>query len=164
MSIQLAHSVAIALPGGLAALVDAADADWLSAYRWRTIRIRRTWYAVRDDGSRLVYMHREIIGAPDGASVDHINGNGLDNRRCNLRLVTARENNINAAKRASCSSRYRGVDWCKSARAWRARVWVDGKERLVGYYTTEEEAAEARASVASAVYGQFARRSYAASG
>lgn len=156
--IQLALPIAIALPGSLAALVDAADADWLSCYRWRAIRIRNTWYAVRDDGEKLVYMHREILQAPDGLMVDHANGNGLDNRRCNLRLVTARENNINAAKRAGCSSRHRGVDWCKSARAWRARVWVDGQETLVGYYATEEEAARAREQAAQAIYGEYVTR------
>lgn len=158
MSIQLALPVTIALPGNLVALVDAADAEWLSCYRWRAIRIRNTWYAVRDGGEKLLYMHRLILDAPDGLVVDHRDGNGLNNTRANLRLATIRENNINAAKRAGCSSKYRGVDWCKSARAWRARVWVDGRERLVGYFASEEEAAEARAHAARAVYGEYVTR------
>lgn len=155
-ALQLALPVAIPLPRGLAALVDADDADWLSCYRWRAIRIRRTWYAVRDDGDRLVYMHRLILDAPAGMIVDHRDGNGLNNTRANLRVVTARENAINAAKRAGCSSRYRGVDWCASARAWRARVWPDGREQLVGYFATEKEAAEARERAALSVYGEYA--------
>jgi hypothetical protein len=155
---QLALPVALSLPGGLSVLVDEQDAEWLSRYRWRAIRIRHTWYAVRADSDGLVYMHREILDAPAGLIVDHRDGNGLNNTRANLRLVTARENAINAAKRAGCSSRHRGVDWCKSMRAWRVRVWPDGREQLVGYYTTEEEAAEARRRAAVTVYGEFARR------
>ncbi len=132
------------------------------ATRWRAIRIRHTWYAARDDGEKLVYMHREILRAPDGLMVGHRDGNGLNNSRANLRLVTARENAINTIKRPGCSSRYRGVDWCKSARAWRARVWVDGRETLVGYYATEEEAARAREQAAQAIYGEYVtRRCYA---
>jgi hypothetical protein len=155
---QLALPVALSLPGGLSVLVDEQDAEWLARYRWRAIRIRHTWYAVRDDGETLIYMHREIIGAPAGAIVDHIDGNGLNNQRCNLRLVTPGENAINAAKRAGCSSRHRGVDWCKSMRAWRARVWCGGREQLVGYYATEKEAAEARMRAALAVYGEYVAR------
>lgn len=155
---QLALPAAIPLGRNLVALVDAQDAEWLSCYRWRAIRIGRTWYAVRADTEGLIYMHRLILDAPQGTIVDHISGNGLDNRRCNLRLVTARENNINATKRRGCSSRYRGVDWCKGARAWRARVWVDGREKLVGYFATEEEAARARENAARAAYGEYVTR------
>lgn len=164
-TVQLALPALIPLTSGLAALVDAADADWLLAYRWRAIRIRHTWYAVRADTEGLVYMHRLILDAPDGLIVDHRDGNGLNNTRANLRLVTAHENNINAAKRTGCSSRYRGVDWCKAARAWRARVWGDGREKLIGYFATEEEAARARERAAMQVYGEYAtRRCYATCG
>ena len=82
-------------------------------------------------------MHRMIMGL-DVALVDHRDGNGLNNTRANLRLVTVRENNINATKRRGCSSRYRGVDWCRGARAWRARVWVAEME---AEQQKEEEAA-----------------------
>jgi hypothetical protein len=92
------------------------------------------WYAQRADG---LYMHRMIVGL-DVALVDHRDGNGLNNTRANLRLVTVRENNINATKRRGCSSRYRGVDWCRGARAWRARVWVAEVE---AEQQKEEEAA-----------------------
>lgn len=163
-AVQLALPVAIALSAGLEALVDSGDADWLSVHRWRAIRIRRTWYAVRDEGDRLVYMHRLVLGAPAGTLVDHADGNGLNNTRGNLRLVTPRENAINAMKRPGCSSRYRGVDWCEKAGAWRARVWVNGREQLVGYYATEEEAAKAREKAALAAYGEYARGRYAAVG
>jgi len=160
---QLALPAAIPLGRNLVALVDAQDAEWLSCYRWRAIRIGRTWYAVRADCEQLVYMHRMILGAPEGLIVDHRDGNGLNNTRANLRLATIRENNINAAKRAGCSSKYRGVDWCKSARAWRARVWVGGREKLVGYFATEEEAIAAREKAAQAAYGEYAtRRCYGA--
>lgn len=164
-AVQLGLPAAIPLGRNLVALVDAQDAEWLSCYRWRAIRIRNTWYAVRDGGEKLLYMHRLILDAPDGLVVDHRDGNGLNNTRANLRLVTVRENNINATKRRGCSSRYRGVDWCKGARAWRARVWVDGREKLVGYFATEEEAARARENAARAAYGEYVtRRCHAACG
>ena len=158
--VQLSLPVAILLPGGLVALVDPEDADWLSAYRWRAIRIRHAWYAVRDDGETLIYMHREIIGAPAGAIVDHIDGNGLDNQRCNLRLVTPRENAINAAKRRGCSSRYRGVDWCDVAKRWRARIYPGGKTVNLGLFEAEIDAALAYDRAARQLYGAFARLNF----
>lgn len=157
-AVQLALPATIPLNRGLVALVDAADAPWLSLYRWRAIHIGHTWYAVRDDGERLVYMHREILRPPVGMLADHADGNGLNNTRGNLRLATEAQNRMNARSRPGTSSRYRGVDWCKSARAWRARVWVDGQERLVGYFESEEEAATARARAARSAYGEFMRR------
>jgi len=129
--VQLSLPVTLPLAGGLVALVDVDDAGRLSARRWRALRIRHTWYAVRDDGARLMYMHREIMQAPAGLLVDHRDGNGLNNTRGNLRLATETQNRINARPRQGCSSRFPGIDWSKSARAWRARVWVDGQERRV---------------------------------
>lgn len=150
--------VEIALGRRLVALVDEVDGEWTGRYRWRAIRIRHTWYAVRDEGKSLIYMHREIMRAPAELLVDHVSGNGLDNRRANLRLATAAQNRYNARPRQNTSSRCLGVDWNKGARAWRARVWVDGRERLVGYFQSEEEAATARRQAATAVYGEYARR------
>jgi hypothetical protein len=153
--VQLALPVALPVGRDLVALADIDDAERLLQYRWRAIRIRRTWYAVRADSDALIYMHRLILNAPDGMIVDHRDGNGLNNSRANLRVVTHRENNINAAKRAGCSSHHRGVDYHRSTRAWRARVWCGGRETLVGFFATEEEAVAARERAAREVYGEY---------
>lgn len=89
------------------------------------------WYAQRAAG---LYMHRMIVGL-DVAAVDHRDGNGLNNRRANLRAATFSQNNQNARKRPGCTSRYKGVDWHKGA--WRARITApSGRQVALGHYTT----------------------------
>ena len=90
----------IPLGGGLFATVDARDYKWLSQYKWCVLSKCGAPYAVRrtKDG-RMVYMHREIMGAPKGSVVDHIDHNTLNNRRCNLRVCTQAQNHANAGPR-----------------------------------------------------------------
>jgi hypothetical protein len=82
---------------GLVALVDDADYDWLSQWNWTAISTHRKngGYAVRMENQKMILMHRQILDAPEGAEVDHINGNGLDNRRSNLRFATRRQGQAN---------------------------------------------------------------------
>lgn len=148
--------VELPLSNGMVAIVDAADAEWLSCYRWRALQVTRTWYAVRNERKRLIYMHREIMHPPAGLIVDHINRNGLDNRRCNLRLVTRSQNNMHAAKREGCSSSYKGVDWQAGSRKWRARIKAHGRHIYLGMYETEIEAALAYDAAAIIYHGRFA--------
>jgi hypothetical protein len=84
-----------ALTKGKFAIVDAWNYEWLNRYRWFAMRGDRTFYAIRNDNGRTVLMHREIVRAPKGVPVDHINGYGLNNRQSNLRLCTPGQNNCN---------------------------------------------------------------------
>lgn len=102
----------IPLSRGLFALVDEADYEQVSALRWYAThagRARDKWYAVRSlaKGRRLL-MHRLILSAPAGSEVDHINGDGLDNRRANLRLCARWQNCVNT-RRLSATG-YRAMD------------------------------------------------------
>lgn len=85
----------IKLKGIMSCFVDPEDLNWISKYTWRRIRSHSLYYAarrvVRDGRSHLIRMHREIVRCPSGMQVHHINGNTLDNRRSNLRIVTQRE-------------------------------------------------------------------------
>jgi hypothetical protein len=88
--------------------------------------------------SHIIRMHTVIAGTPKGKDTDHLNGDGLDNRRENLRAVTHRENlqNLHIKK----SSKYPGVYWNKQVKKWRVRIVVAGKRPHLGYYEDEETA------------------------
>jgi hypothetical protein len=131
------------LPPGV--LVDDDVRIWANQYSWRILRIRGTQYVQRHlplrDGAGGSYLHREVLGllAGDARQVDHKNGDGLDNRRCNLRIVSHRENQQNriGLDRQNTTG-YRGVTFVKRNGKYMAQF----SHRNLGYYDTAEEAAE----------------------
>ena len=130
------------------ALVDDDDYEELSQYKWYALSSDRyTTYAWRksrrDDGRITVRMHRQIMDAPAGKQVDHINHDGLDNRRENLRLCSPSQNMRNSRKRKGTSSRYKGVYWQKDRSAWRAQAYLNGKLIYLGTFRDEDDAARA---------------------
>lgn len=109
-------------------------------------------------GRRLAFLlHREILGAPRGIQVDHINGDGLDNRRENLRLVSPSENMRNRPAPKSNKSGYKGVSFYKSRGLWQAQIQVEGKKKTLGYFSSPEVAFSAYCQAAERLHGQFAR-------
>jgi hypothetical protein len=93
-------------------------------------------------GTTPLRLHRLISDAPGGLDVDHINGNKLDNRKCNLRLVTRGQNNQNQKiSRSNTKSNVRGVAWFSRDKKWRAYVNFNGKQIHLGYFDTKEAAA-----------------------
>jgi hypothetical protein len=97
----------------------------------------------------MILLHRELMKLArkrDGFEVDHVNGNGLDNRRANLRTVTHAQNQQNKRANAHATSRYRGVYWHKGKRRWAAEAKHNGKTVHLGRYTDEHTAAEAVAA------------------
>ena len=100
----------------------------------------------------MVKMHTFLTGWPQ---VDHINGDGLDNRRCNLRPATSAQNNANARRVRTSRSPYKGVER-ESSGKWRARICPHGQRINLGLYGTAEEAAHAYDSAAREIYGEFA--------
>jgi hypothetical protein len=101
-------------------------------------------------------MHREVLKAPKGALVDHINHNGLDNRRANLRFVTAGQNCWNARKKRGCSSKYKGVYFQKRSRRWLANIIYRGERIFLGCFDDEQSAARAYDEKAKQLFGQYA--------
>jgi AP2 domain/HNH endonuclease len=103
-------------------------------------------------------MHRMILeGYP---FVDHVNGNGLDNRKANLRQATAQEQAWNRKKQGNCSSKYKGVCWSKHARKWVVHIKIDYQQVYLGYFKDEVEAALAYDEAARKNFGEFARTNF----
>jgi hypothetical protein len=150
--------VHIDLLHGLRAIIDHDDRDLVSQYRWWAIRRPgRTYvYGRAKPGDKPVYMHRLLLGFPAGLVVDHINGNGLDNRRANLRACEQRANLTNTAGRSG-SSEYKGVCRVRGRTLWRAAIKIGGRTFYIGAFKQEVEAAIAYDLAAEVLHGQFFR-------
>lgn len=152
----------IPLSKGKVALVDDEDYERVNQYRWCFTDVG---YAVGYAGGdwsggkqpRHISMHRFILDAPPHLKVDHINGNGLDNRRANLRYATTSQNAQNKRGRKSGTSRYKGVYWDKQRNRWRAVVILNGKHHHGGDHRIEEDAARAYDRLALKLFGEYAR-------
>jgi hypothetical protein len=144
----------IPLGGGLFATVDARDYKRISRHKWCVLSKSGAPYAVRrtKDG-RMIYMHREIMRAPKGSVVDHLDHNTLNNRRCNLRLCTQAENQANAGPRGSASG-YVGVK--RVGNKWEAEINFQGKRYYLGRYHDPAEAARVRDRKAFELHGRYA--------
>jgi len=148
------------------ALVDANDLAVLAPYHWTAFRSSNTWYAKAHVGERIIYMHRLLLlGDAKEATdfkVDHISGNGLDNRRKNLRVVTHGQNMMNSVGRTAIrKSRYKGVSVrVHSIKPYRACIQVQGKQKHLGYFAVESDAARAYDEAARHYFGPHARTNF----
>jgi hypothetical protein len=134
----------IPLSQGKVALVDDEDYERLNQFHWFAHKVVNTFYAERHPRSfpnkrAYIKMHAEIIHIPKELVCDHIDGNGLNNQKCNLHAVTKRQNaqNLHIKK----TSKYPGVCWNKSEGKWNARICIDGKRTDLGRFKSEEAAA-----------------------
>ena len=144
----------IPLGNGLFAIVDAADYEQVSKYHWYATRGGgNNVYAATGINGRTVYMHRMLMKPRKGYVVDHIDGNGLNNRRCNLRVCTLAQNLINQAPRGG-SSQFVGV--YRRGNKWIAHVTHRGKYHYVGLFADDVEAAKARDRKAYELHGEYA--------
>ena len=134
-------------------LVDTADYEELSKYKWSVTRKGTTVYASRRKGGRVVYMHREIMQPPKGSIVDHIDPNTLNNRRCNLRVCTPEQNQVNRGPRGG-SSQFVGV--YRRRDKWVAEIVWRGEYFYLGLFDDEVEAAKARDRKAYEFHGPYA--------
>ena len=137
-------------------IIDAEDYDKIKEYRWKTDLGYVTCSVSKGGGrSRNVRLHRIIMDAPKGMVVDHINHNPLDNRKCNLRLVSKLENAWNADHRNRNKSGRVGVSWCESERKWRAQIGVRREKIQLGSYDEFEDAVKAREAAEKKYHGEF---------
>lgn len=154
----------IPLTRNLAAIVDDDDFEWLTQWKWYAANLhgnyvvaeRAIWLPRR----RVILMHRAIMNAPDGKVVDHINGNTLDNRRCNLRICDQAENALNQRKKRGTRSRYKGVFWDPVNHKWCAQMTFRGKHIWLGRHAMEIDAARAYDRGAVEHFGEFARLNF----
>ena len=146
----------IPLTRGKFALVDAEDYYRLAQYQWFAVLSDNTFYAVRKNKGKNVKIHRVVMGAPDHLVVDHIDHNGLNNCKSNLRLCTTAQNNRNMRSVKGASSRYKGVGWNKRMKRWRALIQCDQKPYFLGDHENETDAARAYDKKAKELHGEFA--------
>ncbi len=144
----------IKLTQGKSALVDDADFEWLSVYKWH---ISHYGYAVTTRNCKKILMHRLIMGAAYKTEVDHINHTKTDNRRSNLRVCSSSQNKQNSRLRSDNKSGYKGVSWDNRASKWTVSVWMNGKKSYVGDFKDKKMAAEAYNKKAYELFGEFAR-------
>ncbi len=149
----------IEITRGLSAIVDDEDYDLVAHRRWqakpavRQVEGKTAWYAQAQFDRRTVFMHRLILGAEKGQEVDHINGNGLDNRRANLRFCNRSQNSANT-RRDPPKSGFRGV--YSDKRLWAARISINGRRRSLGMFEDPADAARAYDAAAKEAFGEFA--------
>ena len=150
----------IPLPGGHETLIDDQDELLVAGFAWRVLKQKNTFYVHAWHGQLHLYMHRLIAGAAPRRLVDHVNRNGLDNRRANLRVATSSENGANRvadARVRRTTSDFKGVFLDRERSKWSASIHIDGKTRSLGRFATELEAAVAYNEAALKAWGRFAR-------
>lgn len=141
-------------------LMDDDDFEAQGKFKWCVKKHHGNWYARRRKGDGQVTLHQEIIGKKKGFVTDHINGNALDNRRCNLRLCTNAENQRNTKSRQGTSSVYLGVSWDKEMKKWEAGIRINGKHKRLGRFKDEESAARCKDYHALIHYGQITQLNF----
>ena len=142
------------------AMVDDDDFQLLKDFKWTALKHGNTFYAGRFEAigkgkRRLVRMHRFIMGAKEEETVDHIDRNGLNNTKENLRMVTSSQNAWNRAKGKNGSSPYKGVSFHKDTGKYVARIMIEGKAKSLGYFDNPEEASVAYEKAADEYFGSY---------
>ncbi len=141
-------------------LVDDEDYDIINKAKWHLLRNKRGFYATRQiwnkGNQKCFYMHRVILGINKRHEyIDHIDGDGLNNQRSNLRIATPKENAHNIKPRANGNGLV-GVHWDKNRKLWMAYIMKDYKRRHLGRFENKEEAIMARDKAAKELFGEFA--------
>jgi hypothetical protein len=158
----------IPLTQGFFALVDDEDYEALNKFKWHVDERKdgKDWRAVRSlprtkTGPRkTIFMHRFILNANDGQIVDHKNGNGLDNRRANIRLCSQGQNLANMRNTQHHSSRFKGVYWYERVKKWQVNIRKDGRTQYLGRFYSEEVAARVYDAKAKELFGDFAKLNF----
>lgn len=146
----------IPLTRGRAAIVDAEDYDKLSKFKWYLTTNKSKEYAAMIQGQKRLHMHRYIMKPPKGLIIDHIDGNGLNNTKNNLRICTHSQNNYNKPGRKNKTSKYKGVSKIKAYNKWAAFIGHNHKNIYLGEFKDEIAAAKAYDKAAKTHHGQFA--------
>jgi hypothetical protein len=153
----------IPLTQGKVALVDDEDYAWLNQWKWYAKRCKNLFYATRTihpkGGKHYnLLMHRVVLETPNGVDVDHVDHNGLNNQKFNLRHCTRAENSRNASKAKNRTSPFKGVYLGNGL--IRASIRVDLKLINIGCFNTHEEAARAYDKKAIEYFGEFAQLNF----
>lgn len=145
----------VPLTKGYEAIVDVVDIPKVDSWNWTAQVEKHTVYAYRmmriNGSSKNVYMHRQIHQADD-AEVDHINGNGLDNQRSNLRTATSAQNK--QSRRIAKA----GATFVKRLGKWQAQIKANGKAHYLGLFSTQAEAQKAYNAACASLHAEYGRQ------
>ena len=145
------------LPCGALAEIDADDLLCVSAYHWYLVRRSGSKYVEAMISGKPQHLHRFLLRPSEGQVVDHINGDGLDNRRINLRICSQRENARNRGVDPRNKFGLKGVSFRSDSGKWRARITVNRRGIALGTFDSKSAAAAAYDSAARLHFGEFAR-------
>lgn len=159
-----AETVLLPLTQGKFAIIDKIDEVRCFEHNWQYVNKGGKEYVgtnVAGVPGKRFYLHRFLLDFPIGLSIDHINGNGLDNRQINLRACTHQQNRMNSkVADFEKSSIYKGVYWKDRAKPWVAQIRVNYKRIYLGHHTLEIDAAKAYDIAALKYFGEFARLNF----
>ena len=142
------------------ALIDLDDVDKVKHIKWSRSDLQRSTYYCRSNDKKWKRIHRLILNLEDpNLVVDRINHNGLDNRKCNLRICTNAQNICNCKVPKNNKSGIKGVYWSNSKNKWCAQVTINNKTKLIGRFDNYNDAIQARLKAEKEYYGEFANAS-----
>lgn len=155
----------IPLTQGKVAIVDDADYDLLSKFKWQFVKNSKfgTGYAVRTvwneshDKRIALAMHNAVMVPPEGLVVDHVYGNQLDNRKSNLRITTREHNAMNLSTPRNNTSGFKGVKWQKSDKRWIAYIGFQNRAIYLGCFSDIKDAIAARQVAELRYFGKYRR-------
>ena len=145
--------------------VDDSDFEFLSKHKWRIHKLKYTSYArttchVSYGKTYTLYLHQLLMKPPEGFITDHIDRDGLNNQRSNLRLATRSQNKANQKKHWKGTSKYKGVSWCSRDKVWTVRIKCTSKTINLGNFKDEIEAAKAYDIAAISFFKEFANLNF----
>ncbi|MGL4320785.1 MAG: hypothetical protein ACRCS3_07975 [Paracoccaceae bacterium] len=152
----------IPLTQGYEAIIDAVDVPLVEDYNWYAKLRGHAVYAMRTSRdahgkNQTTLLHRAILPAPSAKHIDHISGDGLDNRRANIRAASPMQNSQNQKLRKDNTSGFKGVYWNKLRRAWLSRIGCGGEKIHLGYFPTAKAAHAAYCKASKRLHGKFGR-------
>ena len=137
-------------------LVDDENYEWLNQYKW-TLNAKYANTKIKINNKRKSkYIHRLIMNEPENMQIDHIDGNGLNNQKNNLRIVTQSQNQMNKISAKNSSSQYKGVCFVKSRNKWLSSICINKRNYNLGNFKNEEDAARAYNEAAQKYFGEYA--------
>ena len=152
---------ALPLTKGYSTVIDKEDYPLVAGFKWYATenhsgKVYAARNGIKDNGKYgLIYMHRVISGAERGQYVDHIDGDGLNNTKANMRLCSNSENLRNRGMPSNNSSGFKGVYWHKERCKWRAEIRVNGKPKHLGYFSDAEDAHKAYCDAGIELHGDY---------
>lgn len=138
-------------------MVDDSDYEWLSKFKWYIDFAGYARREIRVDGRRtVIFMHREIMNTPSGSDTDHINGNRIDNHRCNLRVCTHAENTRNTKIHSDSKTGIKGVSKSgRKSKPFSSFIYINKRQTRLGYFATAKEAQQVYIAASLKHYGAF---------